>query len=298
MASPAEAPRGLFAGLCTFDLIQSVDRIPGQNEKVTALEQAVAAGGPATNASVAFAFLGGHATLVTGIGRHVLARGIRADLAATHVEVIDVAEADDAPPAVSSILVTRGSGDRRVVSLNAVGRMLEPPPSLDALAGQAAAILIDGHHPALAISAARAARQLGRLCVLDGGSWKSNTADLLPYADIAICSADFHPPGANSSDAVLDYLLDHGIRWAAVTNGADPIAWAGPHHKRSEIPVPAVAVADTLGAGDIFHGAFTYAVATADSVSEASVGEALRFAAELAADSCRTFGTRTWMGST
>lgn len=297
MASPAEAPRALFAGLCTFDLIQGVDRVPGQNEKVTALEQAVAAGGPATNASVTFAFLGGHAALVTGIGRHALAQGIRADLAQTHVEVIDVAEADDTPPAVSSILVTRGSGDRRVVSLNAVGRRLEPPPSLDALAGQAAVILIDGHHPALAINAARAARQLGRLCVLDGGSWKSNTADLLPYVDIAICSADFHPPGTNSSDATLGYLLDHGIQWAAVTNGADPIAWAGPRHKRSAVPVPAVAVTDTLGAGDIFHGAFTHAIARAGSVSEASFGEALRFAAELAAHSCRTFGTRAWMRS-
>jgi sugar/nucleoside kinase (ribokinase family) len=115
--------------------------------------------------------------------------------------------------------------------------------------------------------------------------------------DVAICSADFHPPGTNSSDTTLDYLLDHGIRWAAVTNGARPIAWAGLHHKRSEVPVPAVAVADTLGAGDIFHGAFTYAIARADLVSEASFGEALRFAAELAAHSCRTFGTRTWMGS-
>ena len=70
------------------------------------------------------AFLGGHATLVTGIGRHALAQGIRADLAGTHVNVIDVAEADDTPPAVSSIVVTRGSGDRRVVSLNAVGRTI------------------------------------------------------------------------------------------------------------------------------------------------------------------------------
>jgi sugar/nucleoside kinase (ribokinase family) len=247
MASPAAAPRALFAGLCTFDLIQSVDRIPGQNEKVTALDQAVAAGGPATNASVTFAFLGGHATLVTGIGRHALAQGIRADLAETDVEVIDVAEANGSPPAVSSIVVTQGSGDRRVVSLNAAGRLLEPPASLDALAGQAAAILIDGHHPKLAINAARAARRLGRLCVLDGGSWKGNTTDLLPYIDIAICSADFHPPGTNSGDKILDYLLDHGIRWAAVTNGA--------------------------------------------------FGEALRFAGELAAHSCRTFGTRTWMGS-
>lgn len=226
MANPAEPVRGLFAGLCTFDLIQSVSRVPGPNEKVTALDQAVAAGGPAANASVAFSFLGGRSTLVTGIGRHPLAQSMRADLEAARVAVVDRAGADGAPPAVSSIVVTEGSGNRRVVSLNAAGRTLEPPPSLSLLVEQAEVVLIDGHHPRLALASAQAARRQARPCVLDGGSWKANTAELLPYVDIAVCSADFHPPGTRSTGDVLHYLLDQGVRWAAVTDGARPIAWA------------------------------------------------------------------------
>jgi sugar/nucleoside kinase (ribokinase family) len=296
MISPPAAPRVLFVGLCTFDLIQGVPRMPGQNEKVTALEQVIAAGGPATNASVAFAFLGGHATLLTGVGHHPLAQGMRDDLRRAHVDLIDVAGADDKPPAVSSIIVTQGSGDRCVVSLNAAGRTLDPPLALNTIIGQATAVLIDGHHPMLAIAAARAARQQGRLCIFDGGSWKDNTRDLMPYIDIAICSADFHPPGLSGTADVLDYLLGHGIQWAAVTDGSRPIVWAGPG-TRSEIPVPAIDVADTLGAGDIFHGAFTYSIARGSSVDEYSFSSALQFSAELAAHSCRTFGTRTWMKS-
>jgi hypothetical protein len=169
-------PSALFVGLCTLDIVQAVARMPGPNEKVTALRQSAAAGGPATNASVAFACLGGRATLLTGAGRHPLADGVRADLDRAGVTLIDVAADDEAPPAVSSILVTEGSGDRSVVSVNAAGRELRPPSGLAALVDDARAVLIDGHHPALALAAARAARARGRLCVLDGGSWKDNTA--------------------------------------------------------------------------------------------------------------------------
>ncbi|MBO0821953.1 MAG: kinase [Nocardiopsaceae bacterium] len=295
----------LFAGLCTFDLIQRVSRIPGANEKVTALEQAVSAGGPAANASVAFAFLGGRATLVTGIGSHPLAQGMRADLEAAAVSVVDAAGKDEDPPAVSSIVVTAGSGDRRVVSLNAAGRTLAPPPELDALAGQAGAVLIDGHHPRLAMAAARAARRRGRLCVLDGGSWKANTADLLPYVDIAVCSADFRPPGVTGVAEVLDYLLGQGVAWAAVTDGANPVTWAGGawtsgdarSEVPAEVPVPKTDVADTLGAGDIFHGALIHGLAGAEALGKDSFRSALEFAASVAAHSCRTFGTRAWMKS-
>ena len=302
----APGPAALFAGLCTFDLIQAVTRMPGPNEKVTALRQLTTAGGPATNASVTFAFLGGHAILLTGVGRHPLAAGMRADLQRAGVRLIDAAERDDSAPSVSSILVTQGTGDRCVVSRNAAGHALDPPPGLDALVDEGQAVLIDGHHPALAVAAAQAARQRERLCVLDAGSWKPVTASLLPYVDIAVCSADFRPPG-QSVGATLDYLLDSGVPWAAITDGPRPVRWASRAHGiQPDIPVPVTEVADTLGAGDVFHGAFTYAIATRAlrgprgprAVPGADeLATALQFAATVAAHSCQSFGTRAWMTS-
>src|SRR5690625_5828251 len=70
-------PRGVFAGLATLDVIHRVDASPGPDEKVTALSQFVAAGGPAANAAVTFAALGGHAVLLTALGRSPIARTIR-----------------------------------------------------------------------------------------------------------------------------------------------------------------------------------------------------------------------------
>jgi sugar/nucleoside kinase (ribokinase family) len=287
-------PSALFVGLCTLDIIQAVPRMPGRNEKMTALGQCVAAGGPATNAGAAFACLGGRATLLTGVGGHPLTDGMRADLEQVGVALIDVATGDDRPPAVSSIIVTQESGDRCVVSMNAVGQSLEAPPGLGVLVDGRQAVLIDGHHPALALAAARAARARGKPCILDGGSWKDNTSDLLPHVDVAVCSADFRPPGVTAVADVLDYLLGNGIEWAAVTNGAQPIAWAA-GGTRGQIPVPVVRVTDTLGAGDIFHGAFAHAIAKGGGVTTDSFDSALRFGAKVAAYSCQYPGTRRWM---
>ncbi len=295
MSRPSpEQPRALFAGLCTLDVIQSVTHVPAANEKVTALRQAVAAGGPAANAAVTFAHLGGHATLVTGVGAHPLAAGIHADLRQARVALIDVAGRDAAPPPVSAIMVTAGSGERAVVSPNALGRAVKPPAGLDAMVKGAQAVLIDAHHRELALAVARAARAHGRLCVLDGGSWKENTRALLPYVDVAVCAADFRPPGISTSYEIFDYLLDNGVSWAAITNGASPIAWAGPG-KRAEIAVPAVAVVDTLGAGDVFHGAFTYAISAVREIDRARFISALKLGAKVAAYACQSFGTRAWM---
>src|SRR5690349_11937634 len=117
-------PVGVFAGLCTLDVVHQVQRLPGPNEKVTAHAQLVAAGGPATNAAATFAALGGRATLVTAIGRGALAEAVRADLAGCDVAVTDVApDLTDAVP-VSSISVLAVSGDRSVVSVDASGFVL------------------------------------------------------------------------------------------------------------------------------------------------------------------------------
>ena len=52
--------------------------------------------------------------------------------------------------------------------------------------------------------------------------------DLLPFIDVAVCSADFHPPGASAPGDTLRFLREHGVVRSAVTRGAEPIEWAGP----------------------------------------------------------------------
>jgi sugar/nucleoside kinase (ribokinase family) len=287
-------PQGLFVGLCTLDVIQLVDHAPRENEKLTAREQVVVAGGPAANAAVTFSHLGGAARLLTAIGSHPLGLGAAADLDRLGVTVTDLAADSAEPPTVSSITVTESSGDRAVASTNATAYRLTPPGDLAKLVAACDVIELDGHHMELALAAAELARGVGRTTVFDGGSWKDGTQSLLPLADVAVCSADFRPPGASTPVDTLRFLREHGVAWAAVSGGAEPIVWAGPDGGGA-VEVPAVRVADTLGAGDVLHGALAHGLATAGRLTAEGFAEALRAAAGVASRACASFGTRAWM---
>lgn len=286
--------RALFVGLCTLDVITLVDHVPAPNEKLTARTQTVAAGGPATGAAATFAHLGGEAVLLTAFGGHALAGAIDADLAALGVDVINLTADSPAPPAVSTILVTAATGDRAVASTNvASGTSVSPPGDLSVLVGDADVVLVDAHHPALAVPAARLARAAGVPTLLDAGSWRPATPTLLPYVDVAVCSADFHPPGTSTPAEVLAFLHDAGVRWTAVTQGPSPIL-----RPEGQIPVPAVThVVDTLGAGDVLHGALAHHLAAhiTPRLTPPAFDTALAFAADVASRSCGSFGTRAWM---
>ncbi|MEU0030534.1 PfkB family carbohydrate kinase [Streptomyces sp. NPDC006335] len=287
-------PEGLFVGLCTLDVIQLVDHVPGSDEKVTARQQVVAAGGPATNAAVTFGHLGGAARLLTGIGSHPLGLAVSAELRELGVRVSDLAADSVEPPAVSSVLVTESTGDRAVASTNATGHRLTPPDDLHALVAACDVVEFDGHHMELATATARLARAAGRRTLLDGGSWKAGTAELLALIDVAVCSDAFRPPGTQTPADVLRFLTEHGVAWSAVSRGGRPIEWAGPEGGGT-VDVPAVRVADTLGAGDVLHGALTHRLAAQRQVTPYGFVEALRAAAEVASRACASFGTRAWL---
>jgi len=290
--SVSRAPLGLFVGLSTLDVVHRVRRVPGANEKVTARRQDVAAGGPAANAAVVFAALGGDAVLVTALGSDPLAGCISGELAVRGVRTIDVTPDDPAPPAISAVAVTEHSGERSVVSPDAGARSLPPPGKLeqlvdDVLASGADVMLIDGHHPALALAAARAARRRGVPVLVDAGRWKPVMAELLPMADEVICSVLRQLPTAHAG------LRPDNLptpRLVAVTHGGSPIQW-WQGGRFGSIPVPAVAAVDTLGAGDAMHGA--YAFLRTDPVL--SVTDRLAGAAAVAALRCSIIGPRDWL---
>lgn len=266
-------------GLCTVDLVQRVPELPAPGDKVQSLSVEVAAGGPAANAAVAVAALGGRARLSTVLGAHPLARLAADDLLACGVELTDALPDRLEPPAVSAVSVRQSDGERTVVSHNAAG--VSAPPVTDL--SDADALLLDGHHPALALDAARAARERGIPVVLDAGSWKPVLTELLPYVDVCACSATF------TSEVPLDNPVV--IR----THGPDPVTWeAG--GASGEVPVAPVAVRDTAGAGDVWHGAFTLAVARLGRVpAAADVPELVEYANRAAAVRIGHEGARAWV---
>lgn len=283
--------RGTFVGLATLDVVQRVDRPPGPNEKVTALRQDVAAGGPAANAAVVFAALGGRARLVTALGRSAVAGLVRSDLEGHGVEVVDVTPERVTPPAISSITVVDATGDRSVVSTDGGSEPVPAPADPDRLVGDAAVVLIDGHHPAVAVTLAGAARAADVPVVVDAGRWKPVMADLLPLADDVVCSADYRWPGtADPVASALAIRASTDCRAVAVTRGPSPVLWwDGPD--QGQVSVPAVTAVDTLGAGDAFHGAYAWWRAQPGG----SMADRLAHAAGIAALRCARIGPRAWL---
>ncbi|NCT92166.1 carbohydrate kinase [Cellulomonas sp. APG4] len=317
-------------GLTTLDVVQHVDHVPGPDEKVVARDLWVAAGGPAANAAVTAAALGARATLVTRIGDGPVADLVRADLRAHGVEVHDLA-GPGATPAVSTVLVTTSTGERAVVSVNATGRpdvtadggvaTTDLPDGVARTLAACDALLVDGHHLDLALAAARRARDAGAPVLLDGGSWKPGLERLLAVVDVAVLSAAFRAPaalpapGGPDDDAapsrqardpdgagLLRAVRRAGPRLVARSQGGGPIqvlADDDPVDGRLlEVRVPEVPVRDTLGAGDVLHGAALAWLAQRPAtrpLDAPALADGLARAAEVASWSCRTDGARGWL---
>lgn len=282
--------KGLFVGLTTVDLIYLTDHFPAPNEKMVALDQMIVAGGPATNAAVTFAGLGSQAQLLSVVGTHPLATMIKSDLAAHRVELIDLnSQLLHSPPA-SSIIVTQGTGSRAVVSLNAT----KIPATVDQIPNNILQdvdiVLVDGHQIAVAVAIARAAHSANIPVVLDGGSWKPGLDALLPYVSYAICSANFYPPSCQSASEVFGYFTEFSLPFIAITAGKKPIQYQA-NSQLNSISIPTVDIVDSLGAGDVFHGAFCHYIV------QLSFVDALATAAKIASYSCRFFGTREFLAN-
>ncbi|RHA44306.1 PfkB family carbohydrate kinase [Cellulomonas rhizosphaerae] len=276
--------RLVCCGLATLDVVQVVDALPGPDAKVVARSLAVTFGGPAANAAATAVALGVPARLVTALGRSPLSTLVRSGLEAAGVEVVDLLDGPGSP-AVSTVLVTRSTGERAVVSVNATG--VTGLGSAAAWAADATAVLVDGHHLSAAAELAAAADVP---VLLDGGSWKPGLESLLAFVDHAVLSADFRLPEPAADLAAAVAAL--GPSSVAVSAGAGAIrlvvrgvgSWISPPEVDD--------VVDTLGAGDVLHGATGAALARG-----AGIADALAAGAVVASESVRHPGALGWVAA-
>ena len=277
----------VFVGLTTLDIAYLVDSYPAEDAKTKAVDQYLGAGGPAANAAVTYAHLSaGVPTLVTALGAHHLTELVRSELVACNVAVVDANPVSAQQLPISSIVVARLASTRTIVSLDA-SRMSAPfdDTFVDVL-DDAHVVLVDAHYPDLALGMAGEAQRRGIPVVLDAGRWMAAHDAILPLVDVAICSSAFAPPGV---DDVVGYLHDRGPAKVAITDGANVIRYSTPEGV-GVLDVDAVEAVDTLGAGDILHGAFCHFTAAGHEFVDA-----LDRAAQVASLSCRYFGSRRWM---
>lgn len=281
--------RALFVGLNTVDIQFFVNGYPKSNTKTKASKNEITAGGPATNASLTAACLGAETTLITPIGNHPLAQFIRDDIESHQVKIVDPIENLDGQPVFASIITDEVNGDRTIFSYmpeNSADHFIENLP-VDFSKFDIA--LFDGFFPEMSSLILKEIKKYNIPAVFDGGSWKNGLEKVLPCIDIAILSNDFRPPLCETKYEAINCLQPYNIKQIAITNGNNPIVIYD-DKIFDEIRVSQVDVTDTLGAGDVFHGAFCYYYA-----QEKNLNSALKEASDVAAFSCQSRGTRNWM---
>lgn len=285
--------RVLFVGRATLDALYRLDAVPEEDTKAYATAMQAAPGGPATNAAITHALLGGEALLLSPLGTGPWATAVRDTLAKHGVRPIDLAAGTGYETPLVAVLVNAARATRTAIN---------PPlaethfPTLAAEWNAAwgampRVVLSDGFHLRETLGLLRACRHAGAALVLDGGSWKPGTDALAPLLTAAICSERFMVPDAErDAEATLAWFAAQGVPFAAVTCGAKPILVLD-RGRRFEIAIEAIEAVDTLGAGDVLHGAFCHFLARTGDCEGS-----LREAARVATRSCAGLGIDAWRG--
>jgi sulfofructose kinase len=133
-----------------------------------------------------------------------------------------------------------------------------------------------------------AARARGLPVVLDGDRPTRATEMFLTRSTHVVFSAEGLRATAGRHDLVeaLKVIAGQTEAWLCVTDGPNGAWWLENGAIRHQPAFPVVAV-DTLGAGDVFHGAFVLRLAEGATEADAAL-----FSAAAAAIKCTRFGGR------
>ncbi|TKG94339.1 hypothetical protein EYV94_13745 [Puteibacter caeruleilacunae] len=279
----------LFVGLTTIDIQYFIDSFPASNVKVKSAAPSIIPGGPATNAAVAFSFLGGNATLVSTVGCSEWGSLIQKDFSKYQISHIDM-NPNNEMPVLATVVTSQNNGDRNIFTFNPsdynCNLQIEDifkQESFDL-------VLTDGFYPQITSMVLKHARKHNIPTILDGGSWKPQLENLLSLIDIAICSETFAAPDCASQSDTANYMRQKGVEYVAFSMGEKPIRVFSKNSSQfNEIPVRSVNAVDTLGAGDFLHGAFAYYLAEGYDFSKA-----LKLGADFSSETCKYQGSRKY----
>lgn len=274
----------LCVGIATLDHIYAVESVPRRGEKYRADEFVVAGGGTAATAAHAIARLGGKAMLATRLGDDPTGDVIVEELEAAGVDC-SLAKRYSGLRSPSSAVLIDPEGER-LVTCYADLRTPDDASFLPRrLPAGTNAVLADVAWITGARRLLSAAREAGLPGVIDGDRVVDDEGYFDLASHVAYSAATVRNlTGLEDPAAGLAALAGSARNWLCVTDGARG-AWLTAGGAIEHVPAFSVEAVDTLGAGDVFHGAL--ALALAEGMAEK---RAVSFASAAAALKCLSFG--------
>src|SRR6266581_2551906 len=261
--APKIPPRILCIGIPVRDLTFRVSGVPGRGSKENATHLDEICGGNALNAAIGIVRLGGRASLCGPMGdvRELSSRFIFDKLAHEGIETNHLVHMPGLVTPISAVMVDP-SGERTIVTFRDPELWNVQLPDTEALLDDCAAILTESRCAGFCTELCAEAQRRGIPVVVDVDRAMSLSEGLL--------NASSH----------LVFSSEPLQETAGVTDDAQAL-------KKIAKLTPAFPVhtVDTLGAGDVFHGAFALAITEGQELREA-----LRFASAAAALKCTRFG--------
>ncbi|MDZ7704550.1 MAG: PfkB family carbohydrate kinase [Trueperaceae bacterium] len=286
-------PRVLAAGLSCLDHLWQVDRFPPTHSRTHASNYHTQGGGPAATAAVTVARLGGEVELWALHGDDEGGRILSRELQHYGVDISQLRVCNGGKTFVSAVLVDP-QGERYIFPYR--GELCDDAEgwNVDRIAN-ADAVLVDARHPQmnrLVLETARAAN------VPTVGDF-SNTRhwELTKLVDYLIVSEECAREvagdvtgdvGVDDLDAALAALRQFDDQLVGVTLGEQGFVFNHAGQTRHIPALPIRDVVDTTGAGDVFHGAYAYAVASGRTPDDCGL-----FASVTAARACLGVGRST-----
>ncbi|MEH6951652.1 sugar kinase [Nitrobacter sp. NHB1] len=281
-------PRILCIGLPVRDLTFRVQDLPARGFKIGAEHFEEIAGGNALNAAVAISRLGGRAAICGPMGDagETSSRYIFDRMTELSIETRDLVPMPGLVTPISAIMIDP-RGERTIITFRDPELWKVRLPETDRLLEDCDAILAESRCAAFCTGLCAEARRRGIPVVIDVDSAMSMREGLLTASSHLIFSSEALQATADVADdaAALQKLARVTSSFLAVTRGAQGTVWLDPNGALRQTPAFPVHTVDTLGAGDVFHGAFALVM-----TEKRDVREALRFASAAAAIKCTRFG--------
>lgn len=245
--------------MAVVDFLFEVSEMPSAAKKYIAHNAQTVGGGGAANAACAIAKLGGRASLAARVGRDTIGDLIIADLKRHAVDCSLIIATDQGRSSYSSVLLD-AKGERQIVNFR--GSDLSDDTRLIESATPDA-VLADTRWSAGAVAAMRLARDRNIPGVLDAEApvdFKAmELASHIAFSRQGLESLAGPINGVAEVETALRNVAESFPAWLAMTDGADGV-YSLHKGRFSHEGAAAVDVVDTLGAGDVWHGAFAYSL--------------------------------------
>jgi sulfofructose kinase len=276
-------------GLNATDTLIVIPHFPAYGGKVPFHDEILSPGGQVASAIVTCAKLGLRSKYIGTIGDDERGRVQMESLQGSGVNLDHVQLRKGCPNQSAYILIDQSTGERTVFWNRPDCLAISPEEITEDQIVCARMLHIDGHDTAAVGHAAQIARAHNIPVTVDVDTIYPGFEKVLPFVDYLIASSEFPGRWTKIEDpfhALRAIQNEYGMKVAAMTLGAHgALALADGEFIYS--PAYVVNCLDTTGAGDVFHGAFCYAV-----LQDMPLGEALDFSNAMAALNCTAIGAR------